>query len=315
MIKNIIAGILSFISFAAWGEECRRIMESPPRGLTCFYCMHANAPGKADPIVDVLLKSCLSDVALSFVTDGSFGYDETVITSAINKVSEHGQTLWLHLYVYNGPAQRRWKARVFPSFAAMDPVLFRSQIKTSKSLQKKFVKEVRKLYPIIKLAAEKKLHVSLAPGLEDNLDNKAFAKAVELIKQSLPRNLLPKLVRSNCGDCAPGNQSALPKGVSQEVHTARSHVTAKNGIVTNDGDFVRFSHDTPYSIVSDKTIDALIPVMKKAGPMKSVFHLWIPKFQDSLSDNLPRSPAIRTYRKPNPEEEKILIDFLREGLE
>lgn len=48
-----------------------------------------------------------------------FRFDEARLLEAVAGLSEGGRAARLHLYIYNGPAQRRWHAGVFPSFAAI----------------------------------------------------------------------------------------------------------------------------------------------------------------------------------------------------
>jgi len=304
--KKIVATLLLASGIA--NADCQKLLRSPPRGLNCLYCMHENAPRAAEPITDLLLSSCISNPGISFVTDGTFGWNEEVIRASIDALKVGKRKPWLHLYLYNGPAQRRWRSGAFTGFAQMEPGYFREAIKSDPNLREQFKAEVNKILPLIRYAKSKRVKVTLAIGLEDNLDNTAFDSAVKLIKSVIPKKELPTLVRSPCSDCAVGNEVSFPQGILQEKHTGRGKVDVKNGIVSTDGDYFRFASDkrSPHPKLTD-----WIPMLQRTGVNKSSFLLWIAKYQDTPAGVVPLSPDKRNYLEPTSKESAEIQKFLR----
>jgi hypothetical protein len=262
---------------------------------------------------NVLLKSCLKKVALSFVLDGSFGDNDQIIGDEVARLSGEGREVHLHLYVYNGPAQRRWESDVFKSFAVMDPLLFREKLRSERRFQQTFSNQVSRISPLLQIAKNSNARVTLAPAVEDNLDDETFGIAIALIRDAIPADLMPTLVRSPCSDCAIGNEFTIPAGVAREKHTATNNFVMKGGIVVNDGEFVRFKSDRG-SAASGREIpllNTLTPLLRYTGKTGNKFILWIPKYQDTPADLVPKSPEARTFRKPTRQEERELINFLR----
>lgn len=295
--------------------SCPRLLDGPPRGVMCLHCMHPAAGGRADPFVEILLSSCLKNVAIAFVTDGSFDYDENIILDAIERLGSGGRTLYLHLYVYNGAAQRRWRTRFFRSFAVMDPAAFRVRIRGDRRLRRKFTAELVKLRPILEAARSAGARVSLAPAIEDNLDNSGFSAAIKLIRRGIPRKLLPSLVRSPCGDCAFGNQSGIPAGIRSEVHTLSTEFSTSGGIISTDGEYFVLDHDMgPGVPAGTPTLTSIVPTLQRAGALRNVFLLWVPKFQATNPDFSPVHPDTRDYKTPTPRDKVAIIEFLRRGL-
>ena len=299
-----------FCENASAQVSCPNLIDRPYRGLSCLHCLHPNAPDGAAPLVEVLASSCLKRVALAFVVDGSFGWNPEEIYSAIDTLSSSGRSLWLHLYVYNGPAQRRWRSGVFSSFAMMDPNLFRGKIVNDATLRAKFAAIVQdRITPLVRYAVAHGAAVSIAPALEDNLDDRGFKEALGLVKANLQGVSISRFIRSPCYRCAGGASSNLPAGVTLEQHTLSPRFIARNGIVHTDGEYFHFSTDPAWS-KTDPILDGLRTLLVNSGLRGNVFLLWIPKYQDAPPGLLPRSPDTRNYRAPTVSERTELIRFL-----
>ena len=198
----------------------------------------------------------------------------------------------------------------------MDPYDFREKIKIDPLLRQTFTAEVEKLIPILKTAREYRVDVTLAPAVEDNLDNQGFLEAIKLIKAALPSELLPPLIRSACSDCLAGNQYDLPSGVEREKHLSNTNFDEENGIISTDGEYFVFKSDreNQQKYPGMPALDDMAAVMQKAGSLHNMFLLWVPKYQDAPPGVVPASPNNRTYRAPSKIESRELTKFLRKGL-
>lgn len=296
-------------------DSCKKLDVTPARGLLCIHCMHEKATGSLAASIRILRESCLKNVALAFVVDGTFGFDATAIEEAVQELSDAGRRVHLHLYVVNGPAQRRWNSGTFQAFSVMDPVKFRNLILTDATLQDQYVSRVEELLNPIALTKELGGTVTIAPALEDNLDNAAYAELLTLTRRAIPKSLGVKYVRSACSDCAIGNEAITPKRVLREVHTSKPFFRMKGGIVSNDGEFVRFPWDKNPREKPTPLLTILRPVIARASAMKAVFLLWIPKYQGSTSIEHPITPEGRKYVLPSNAERKEIVRLLRTGVE
>ena len=305
-----ISILLLFCSCVAAQSNCADLIDRPYRGVSCIHCLHPDAPGGATPFVELLAASCLKRVAIAFVVDGSFGWDPEEIYNSIDSLSTSGRSLWLHLYVYNGPAQRRWRSGVFNSFAVMDPNIFRAKIVGDAALRASFAAIVReRIAPILMYATAHGVQVSIAPALEDNLDERGFKQALALIKANIEATSVTRFIRSPCYRCAGGASSNLPGVVTLEQHTLSPRFVARNGIIHTDGEYFHFSTDRPWSN-TDPTLDGLTALLTNSGARGNVFLLWMPKYQDAPPGLVPRSPDARNYQIPSAAEKSEIIRFL-----
>jgi hypothetical protein len=316
-LSLILLSALCYLYTLGAEAKCTKFIENQaPRGMLCLQCLSHRAPQGVTPFISLLKESCLRKPALGFVIDGTFGYNETRLIEAVQGLSEGGRKGALHLYIYNGPAQRRWQSNVFSSFAVMDPFLFRHKILQSVETQNALRENVTKLSTVLEYAKERGVSISIAPGLEDNLGDESFAKALSIVKEAVPTGVKVRWVRSPCIRCSVGNDTSIPSGVSKETHTRAAGFSHRNGIVSNDGEHVRFSFETTKA--SDGNILPLVSDLKfmvaRAEKLKNTFLLWIPKYQDSPYGVVPRSPAIRTYRKPTVREKVEIIKLLRSSI-
>jgi hypothetical protein len=308
-LNTLLSLALFIFSTPAGAEECRSLRDLSPRGFACFHCMHPAAPGKAAPFITILEESCIRRPSLSFVLDGSFGYDESQILEAIDRLSQGGRTFYLHLYLYNGPAQRRWQAGVFNSFAIMEPVRFRYLLQKDRNFQRVFRQRVQKMLPILQYAHNAGAKVSLAPAIEDNLNRASFRTAISLIRAEIPRDLRPRLVRSACSDCYRGNDVAAFPGVATERHLIIPNFTLQHGVISTDGEYFRFA-DEP-NVENYPRLVELLPVLSAAAAKSNLFHLWVWKYQDAPPGFLPRSPDDRVYQAPTDSEARQLRNFFK----
>src|SRR5262245_38951710 len=125
------------------GEQCGTLLEKSWRGIDCFHCMYPTAQGGSSPVNDLLTGSCLKKVMIAYVMDGSFGYNAEQVVKSIDSLTAGGRELWIHFYVYNGPAQRRWQSGIFKSFAIMDPFVFQRRLLHEKKLQDDYSRIVK----------------------------------------------------------------------------------------------------------------------------------------------------------------------------
>lgn len=292
-------------------DSCKSLDQRPWRGISCLHCLHKRAPGGAVPITRVLKTSCIDKVMIAFVVDGSFGWSLSRIINAMNSLATNGRQVWIHLYVYNGPAQRRWRSKVFSSFAMMDPAVFRYKMLHDPKLQAAYQSIVKeRIVPILEAAKSLNIRVSVAPGLEDNLDAASFQEATKLLFDSIPEDLKPELVRSPCYDCSVGNGRGAPSGTMMEEHTLNADNSIRNGIIHTDGEYFRFAGDSRAS-KRFPLLSMLETLLKISGQNNNGFLLWVSKYQDAPPGFVPRSPEGRKYRAPTKSEGRELVQFLR----
>jgi hypothetical protein len=310
-MKQLIIFIifLIFPVFVHGQEQCGHLIEKGWRGMDCFHCMHPNAQGGTSPINDLLTRSCLKKVMIAFVVDGSFGYNEAEIKKSIDALTASGRELWLHLYVFNGPAQRRWESGVFQSFAVMDPYVFQSKILNDKKLQNEFINIVKeRIAPVVSYAASKGAKISIAPGLEDNLSDAGYKKALSLVQKNVPKGIKITYVRNHCFRCAAGNGRALPPKVILEEHDDLLFNHRWDGIINTDGRYFKFSSEKS-SLPS--LFDLAPSWLASANNQRNAFLLWVPHFQDTPISEIPRPLWQRNFRGPTEDEAAEIIDFLQ----
>jgi len=248
---------------------------------------------------------------LSFVVDGSFGWRDGEIDNAVEELRNAGHDVWLHLYVYNGPAQRRWRSGVFKSFAVMDPLVFRHGMVHDPHLQDAYRDVVRsRILPAVQFASGIGAKVSIAPGLEDNLDDAGYRVSLRLLKEILPRSIPVSYVRSSCYQCQRGTGRFRPKGVMLEEHDDRLFPNRWDGIINTDGRYFSFSTESsPFP----RLAELVEPWILRAEKQRNAFLLWIPHFQDAPPGLIPTALDERNFRGPSDAESREIIEFLRSG--
>ncbi len=299
-------------------EPCTRLIPSPPRGLACLHCMHPKAKAQSALIVDLLRRSCLQTIAINYLVDGYFGYDEQRLKDHISKLTSGGRKLIIEFYLFNGPVQRRWQSTTANSFGIrISPKEFRRRINTDYELQSQYQQLVTRLVPVIRYARSRGANVLLVPSLEDNLDDDSFKQLYQLTKDAVPPSLGVSYGRSPCPSCYSGNEAGVPQGVFLEAHTASPYFSVSHGIVSNDGEGYYPPGINTKSPWNSVTLSELLPVQDKAADKMNIFILWSADRQ-GLGGNvalhvLPH-PDARHYAVPGNEEQKEIISFLRDGL-
>lgn len=311
VIYLIIAVVIGLQSRTLSAEEltnCSNLHDRSWRGINCFHCLYPTAPEGALPIVNLLKNSCLKRVMISFVVDGSFGWNEFQIKQSIDILRANKQDVWLHLYVYNGPAQRRWQSKIFQSFAVMDPSEFQNRIVYDKKVRAEYSKIVRqRIAPIARYAISKGAKLSIAPGLEDNLDDRGFRAALQLLKKNLPKRTNIKYVRNPCYRCAIGNGRSIPKKILLEEHDDLLYDRRWNSIINTDGRYFRFSSENSSLPTLSDLVQSWLQGPAKRGNM---FLLWVPHFQDAPYGVISKPLSQRNFRAPTQDESAEIIDFL-----
>lgn len=289
--------------------RCNKFVEAPWRGIDCLHCLHPRAPGGPGPIVDVLHATCLKRVMLSFVVDGSFGYQPGLIEEAVQNLTLAGHQVWLQLYLYNGPAQRRWENPIFPSFASIEPSIFQAKLLHDQSFQNEFKKIAKdRIIPTARFAKSLGARVTVAPGLEDNLSELGFKRAILLLKSVTDRDIVDQYVRSSCFRCQSRNGALPPRGILQEEHDDLLFARRWNGIINTDGRYFRFSSEKGLLPTLHQLRESWLMIAKNR---KNAFLLWIPHFQDAPFGTPSRSFEDRNLRGPTEDEKRELIEFLR----
>lgn len=72
-------------------QECPQMLNYPPRGISCIQCNVPKAEAQANKLVEILYKSCIQNPAISYLVDGSFGFNEQMMGSHIASLSSNGR--------------------------------------------------------------------------------------------------------------------------------------------------------------------------------------------------------------------------------
>lgn len=313
---------LSCFQYAA-AQDCKGLIETTPRGIQCLHCTHPRAENAAIALVEPLLGACLKNIALGFVLDASFGDNLSVISKMTKILSEKDRHVFLHFYLINGPAQRRYADDIFPSsIFQINPFEFRRKISSNTKFQNDYTNFVSGFSELFLSLQTLGASISISPMLEDNLDDASFNQIIDQTISILPADLSVSLVRSPCRDCFSGNGSEIPPGVAREEHRGDISFRFSNGIISNDGwGYVKFPGDNVTNIsrpVSHKdkriekimSLDQLKPVLKKASSQNNIFLLWLSKYQATLPGNRSLNINKRKYPMPRKSELRLIQKFL-----
>ncbi len=296
--------------------KCAELKELSPRGISCLHCMQPEARTQANVIATTLYRSCLKNIAINYLVDGSFSFDDRLLTNQIDLLTQENRQLYLYFYITNGPAQRRWRSNIYKTLGSkISPSLFREQIRTSIALKEQYKSLVSRLEPIILYAKSRGAIVFIIPMLEDNLDDDAFESMLALTKEALSEEAAADVFygRNPCPSCYRGNTRHIPEGVFQEIHTNNSKFSVTKGLITNDGySYCYKAGDVSGSL---KSLNNLASVRDKATELNNTFILWHgamqglePKFNGYLPE-----PKERHYYIPSISERQEIIRFLRQG--
>ncbi len=298
-------------------EPCVSLIAAPARGLSCLHCNQPEAGAQPDLIVDLLRRSCLKNVAINYLVDGTFSFNEALLARHIEVLTAFGRRLVVQFYLTNGATQRNWRDTAVTAFGVqMPPEDFRRQILSDFSLQGEYQRIVARLIPIISYARSRGAEVLLVPGLEDNLSNAAFALLVQLAREALPEGMNVHFGRNPCSGCYEGNEDGVPAGVFLEQHTAGANVFVSGGVVTNDGTDYMPEIDAQSLGDFAVTLRSLAAVRDQAAQARNVFILWSAERQGLVpqgSSFIFLPPESRTYEVPDSTEQQDIILFLRAG--
>jgi hypothetical protein len=277
--------------------------------------MQREAREQAADLIDILRASCLKNVSISVLADGSFGFDSNFLLGEIRRLAAGGRRPFVHIYLSNGPSQRRWRSTPLKGFGTqIPPEEFRRKLIADPAFEAEVIDYVERIRPLAREIRKIGGVVTLAPALEDNLTNKAFNRFVEIIGNAIPGDLPIQLVRNACTNCYPGNEGAVPKGVLRESHGLTLSPGLKGGLFSNDGkpDMTDLSAAAP----SNSRRSQLASLRNRAAQQNTSFFLWSAKRQGlrARGDNLLgfEVPANkRKYPRPTAAEREELMRFLR----
>ena len=310
----------SFLETVLVEDTCTELLVGPPRGLACLHCTEPEAKYQARVLGVTLFRSCLKNLAMNFLVDGTFAYYEEVLLELVELLTSQGREASLIFYLANGSTQRRWSTTEIDSFATrMSPEEFRSRIQDDFLLRFEYQRIVQRLLPVLKFASERGAEIYLVPMLEDNLSDKSFNSLYQLTLETLPESLPLRVGRNSCLGCYAGNQGEVPLGAFEEIHTTSGFVSLKDGVLTNDGRTYFYSQVDEFPEANELKLSDIAPLRDAAARQANVFILWSAERQGLSSREHGgftfRHPRERSYQIPSISERQAIIDFLREGLE
>lgn len=293
---------------------CASLLEAAPRGLACLHCLQPEAATQADALAEIVAGSCLKNVVMNYLVDGSFTDNTDILYRHISLLTSGGRQLLLHLYLMNGPAQRRYARDPGAGFGAdISPAAFRERIQSDTVLQDAFKRRVAALVPVMRFAAERGAVISIVPMLEDNLTEDSFSALSQLVLDELPRDIPVSLGRNACG-CSTGSDEQTPVGFFKETHDAGAAGRFQSGIVTNDG--VMDALDLPEGSGRHfLSLDELVRARDDSQRELNAFILWGATRQGLYPNGngglLRQEPAKRSYAIPDETQRSRIVAFLR----
>ena len=311
LFAHLIGLSALFASFPsiAYGD-CKSLRDTTPQGIACFNCLHPRAEAQAKSIAEILKKSCLKKIAISYLVDGSFG-DVSRLQMQIQNLQGEDREIFLHLYLLNGPSQRRYRSTPITGIGTqMSPIQFRKELKERGGIYMEVRQLLRRIFEPLKMISDSGVQLSIIPMLEDNLDDESFQAVAEIVQTEF-KGLSYRIGRNPCSDCYPGNGRRLPSGFFLEVHTSDPNHVPLNGSVSNDGEDVSFDgHE------GSQPLSTLKRVRDAARAKGTVFFLWNAEYQGlrvsggKITGN-EVSADKRPYPIPTEEEAEALTEFLK----
>lgn len=294
-------------------EPCTALLDTSTRGLACLHCTHPAAAEQARSLALTLRASCLQDVAMNYLVDGTFDYDDEALRWQVDALTDHGRRFTIELYLTNGATQRRWKTTPIDAFGVrVSPEKFRERIQHDPEFQYGYQRIVQRVVPFIRYAQNKGARVILTPMLEDNLTNDAFAAMLRLTKDALPADVSAYYARNACSNCYRGTEDEVPTGVVKEVHSVSPYRVPRGGIITNDGQEYRLASEEVDGV--EWTLEDLANLRDAASDVGALYLLWSARRQ-GLPRDLNRGeflhPDNREYLVPSLEERRALVAHLR----
>ena len=303
----------------AFHEPCENVLRTTglvntsPRGVACLHCTHPNAEEQAKILATLLRATCLRNVAMNYLVDGTFAENQELLRWHVDALTENGRQFTSILYLSNGATQRRWRSTPIDAFGVrVSPERFRSRIQNDSALQLEFQGIVRRLVPYIRYAERRGVNVVLSIMLEDNLDREAFLAMLELAQAVLPSDVAVTFSRNVCENCYDGTEPGVPVGVLEEVHTVSPYRVPDGGIVTNDGR--EYASAVDGDSVGEVSLADLSRLREAADDNGATYLLWSAARQGlprDLSRGGFRHPDDRDYDVPSFEERREIVHHLR----
>ena len=297
--------------------SCPVLEETVPRGVSCLQCMEQGAIEQRQVFLDLLRETCLKNIALSVVVDNSFSFDEAFLFQAVDALTSGGRRLFLHVYLLNGPSQRKYDTTpVLGSFTRVEPKRFRELLFSNARVERIVRKLVDRVTPAMVYALNKGAVVNLVPMLEDNLQRRSFNRLSEIILDELPAGLEVALGRNPCPRCYPGNDDYVPTGFFAEHHPELPALRfdVVDGVMSNDGVDVGF---TPGEVGGRvQSLATIAGLRDTATAQNSLFLFWNAEYQGLQSSRsgisgTAVSPTDRPYAVPTQVEKNAIIQLLR----
>lgn len=285
---------------------CQTLVDTPPRGLSTMHCNLDGARGQCEKLISILGHSCLKRPALSYLVDGTFGFNLNHMNHDILTLATGGREPNVLFYLTSGPTQRRYKSQTYGGYGTrISPEEFRRKIQHDGSFQAGYVNLLRRLTPLLSTLQALGGKPFVVLMLEDNLDDTSATKMHQLLMPHAPPG--SRLGRNPCPGAYPGNGASIPTGLFKEDHACQgSSVT--NGVVTNDGKtYLLTGQQSSYTKCDMLNIKRL---RDGSAGQNNMFLFWSAPFQGLTSSSLP-PPNQRNYTVPNVAQEAELINLLR----
>ena len=288
-------------------SKCAELIDGQPIGLACIHCAHPNAHAQALVLADIVRDSCRRRLAVNYLIDGRFGYDDSFVAEHISKLAADRE-LTVIFYLTNGAAQRRRDTSAPNEFASgIGPEEFRRRILNDTDFREGYRQIVRRAM-LIKTLSPVDVAFILIPGLEDNMPDWTFQNVLSLTKEVAGNEV--SYGRNPCLNCYDDNGSYIPPGVIEESHPSGFYSGTAYGIVFTDGRSYTFSTEPS----SETPLSALTALRNDSQNSANIFLLWTGKYQGVVSSGdrivLRPPPDERTYATPSAAEISALISFL-----
>lgn len=290
-------------------QECPQMLNYPPRGISCIQCNVPKAEAQSNKIVDIIYKSCIQNPAISYLVDGSFGFNEQLMGSHIASLSSNGRKPHVVFYLTNGPAQRACSNPPYPGHGISTcPPAYRQRIQTDRALQEDLQRLASRLSNLSNQIVSAGGKVYIVPQLEDNQNLQSFNAMVSLIKPHVHPQAI--IMRNPCPGCYAGNDGHIPSGVQSEEHMHQANAFYHHGgAVTNDGAEVLWPGESttyPRRI----SLQDMFGSRLRAEQIGKLFLFWKASFQGLGGDTLPH-PANRDYKMPTEQQAQDITRWLQ----
>jgi len=308
-MKVIIFFLLLFVGSAS-AKPCETLTETTPRGIACFHCLHLNAKPQVDLLFKALHETCLKNLAISYLVDGSFS-DASGLKDQIAELSKGGRSVLVQLYLLNGPSQRRFKETPLIGIGTkIEPRAFRKEVKENGRIVQVFKSKVSEISKQLNGLSTANVRLQIVPMLEDNLDDESYKILREIIKSTIPVEINYTIGRNPCPKCYLGNTRNVFEGDFLEVHTIKPEEVPQNGSISNDGEDISFDGKEGSVLLT-----SLLQLKSEAQKKNTALFIWNAEYQGlSVTQGKIGGNSVsaneRDYKIPTDEEMRILIKFL-----